>query len=89
MAGGSSVEALSLDDLRHQRISARRAAEFEHLRARQGDGTTAPELARLDARVRELTDELIRRYAADLSLVDSLLDRAYPADGTRDGRGGR
>jgi hypothetical protein len=61
------------------------------MRARRGATDSADELARLDAEVGALTDELIARYAADLSLVDSLLEPAYPAKVTspasrRDGR---
>jgi hypothetical protein len=36
-------------------------------------------VTRLRALASLLTDELISRYAANLRLVDSLLDEAYPA----------
>jgi hypothetical protein len=68
-----------MEDLRARRAAARRAAEIAHLRARQGGGADADTLAGLDATVADLTDELIARYAEDLSLVDSLLEAAYPA----------
>jgi hypothetical protein len=35
-------------------------------------------LAELRLRAEALTEELIHRYAADLALVDSLLEPAYP-----------
>jgi hypothetical protein len=73
------LTSLTLDDLRSQRAQARRTAELARLRARQGGEPPAHEVARLDAVVRALTDELITRYAADLTLVDSLLAPAYPA----------
>ena len=41
------------------------------------------DLQALEAQVSVLTDELIARYAADLSLVDSLLGEPYPAQVTR------
>jgi hypothetical protein len=77
-----------IEDLRALRVRARRDAEFVRLRARQEEGA-AERLAELDARVRSLTDALISRYAEDLSLVDSLLDPAYPAYDTEDGRARR
>ena len=86
MAGGSGLDGLSMADLRAERMRARRTAELARLRSRQSGDGAADDLAGLDATVRVLTDELISRYAADLSLVDSLLDPAYPAGGTTVGR---
>jgi hypothetical protein len=77
--GDAGLGGLSLDDLRKQRSIARRRAEVAHLRARQGGVPDSDVLAELDAEVTSLTDELIARYAKDLSLVDSLLAPAYPA----------
>ncbi len=73
------LSTLGLDELRARRADARRAAELAHLRAKQGGPSPAEPLATLDARVDALTEELIARYAADLTLVDSLLEPAYPA----------
>jgi hypothetical protein len=80
-----------MDELRSCRAAARRAAELARMRAKQGSAESAEEVARLDAQATALTGELIARYAADLSLVDSLLEPAYPAKVTansarRDGR---
>lgn len=85
------VARLPIDELRAARARARRAAELARLRSRQAPDATqdaARKLADLEAQVRELTDELIARYSADLSLVDSLLGGPYPADGTRRGETG-
>ncbi len=68
---------LDLAELRRQRVLARRRAELARLRSRQGGPTDG--LAESDAELTALTDELIQRYRADLTLVDSLLDPAYPA----------
>jgi hypothetical protein len=69
---------LSLGELRAERSRCRCDFELAQLRSRQPDGPTAEQLADLRSRVHELTEELIRRYAADLDLVDSVLDAAYP-----------
>ena len=82
----ADLEALSIDDLRSRRMRVRRAAEVARLRARQGGSARAEHVDRLDADLRALTDELIARYAADLTLVDSLLDPAYPAGDAPVGR---
>ena len=74
---GSDLASLSMGDLRSARARARRALELAQLRSRQVDGG-AEQIAALTERVRALSDELIRRYADDLSLVDSLLDPPYP-----------
>ncbi|MCX6432815.1 MAG: hypothetical protein NTX29_08500 [Actinobacteria bacterium] len=73
------LPTLGMDELRARRADARRNAELAHLRAKQGVPSAADSLAALDARVDALTEELIARYAADLTLVDSLLEPAYPA----------
>ena len=73
------LPALGMDELRALRADARRNAELAHLRAKQGGPSSADTLAALDAWVDEFTEELIARYAADLTLVDSLLEPAYPA----------
>ena len=82
----ADIAAMPIDELRALRARSRRAAEIARLRSRQdsaridsGDG----DLGDLEAQVAALTDELIARYAADLSLVDSLLGEAYPAQVTR------
>jgi hypothetical protein len=72
------LSVLVLDQLRAERTRCRRALDLAQLRSRRPDGPTADELAVLRERVRMLTEELIRRYASDLGLVDSLLDAAYP-----------
>ena len=64
--------------LRAERTRCRRTLELALLRSRQAGGPTADEVEALRTRVHELTEELIRRYASDLDLVDSLLDAAYP-----------
>ena len=79
MSVATELSGLGLEDLRMRRSLARRTAELARLRARQGGEPGPEEVARLDALVVALTDELIARYAADLSLVDALLDPAYPA----------
>ncbi len=70
--------ALGLTELRAERTRCRRALELAQLRSRQPTGPTAEDVAALRSRVHALTEELIRRYASDLDLVDSLLDAAYP-----------
>ena len=72
------LSALTVDSLRAERTRSRRALELAQLRSRQPDGPTADDIADLRTRVHALTEELIVRYAADLGLVDSLLDAAYP-----------
>jgi hypothetical protein len=69
---------LPLGELRAERSRCRRALDLAQLRSRQPDGPTPQEVAVLRAQVHALTEELIRRYASDLALVDSLLDAAYP-----------
>ena len=75
------LAALPMAWLRAERIRCRRALELAHLRSRQAGGPT-PERASAGSRQRAdaLTEELIRRYASDLDLVDSLLLAAYPHD---------
>ena len=87
----ADVADLPLDELQSMRMRARRALELARLRTRQSgpatagdsDGAGTADLAGLETQVTALTDELIARYAADLSLVDSLLGEAYPAQVTR------
>lgn len=79
---GPPLDVLSLDRLRADRTAARRDLELGQMRARQHDGIADSALSGLRERVSALTEELIARYAADLSLVDSLLDGSYPAEGT-------
>jgi hypothetical protein len=75
----TSLDELPLDELRARRASTRRQAELAVLRSRQGGQPGPEEVTRLRALASTLTDELISRYAANLRLVDSLLDEAYPA----------
>ena len=77
-----SLDAAPLNQLREDRTTARRDLELAQMRARQHDAVADGTLVRLRDLVAALTEELIRRYSADLSLVDSLLDGSYPADGT-------
>ena len=86
---GESLERMPLEDLRACRTSARRAVELMKLRARQGGQGDPHDLELLVRKVDELTEELIARYAADLSLVDSLLAPAYPANVTPRDRSNR
>ena len=72
------VSAITLVELRAERTRCRRALELARLSSRQPDGPTADDLVVLRARIHALTEELISRYASDLSLVDSLLVAAYP-----------
>ena len=67
------VMQLSMDELRCERRAARRDLELALMRSRPVDRDTDPVIGSLRATVRELTDELIRRYASDLDLVDDLL----------------
>lgn len=70
------VTKLSLDELRRERMRCRRGVELLTLRHGQG----APEALRDRELLAVLTEELIRRYSANLTLVDSLLEPAYPRD---------
>lgn len=83
----ADLAAMPMEELRALRVRSRRAAELARLRSRQDaarvDGAD-DDLRGLEARVSVLTDELIARYAADLSLVDALLGEAYPAQVTRE-----
>ena len=84
----AALEGLPLDELRARRARARRAAELARLRSRQSasvDEAAAQEVTHWEAEAGALTDALIARYAGDLSLVDSLLEEPYPAQGTRRG----
>jgi hypothetical protein len=74
------LAALPMARLREERIRCRRALEVAHLRSRQPGGPTPEDVALLRRRTDALTEELIRRYASDLDLVDSLLLAAYPHD---------
>jgi hypothetical protein len=80
MDQSTDLNQLALADLRSERIRCRRSLELARLRSRQDGVPSAGELDDLRARADALTEELIRRYAADLSLVDSLLEAAYPHD---------
>jgi hypothetical protein len=64
-----------LEELRAARQAARRELELATLRSRPDDPI---DLDPLRQRVRTLTEELIRRYAGDLDLVDRLLDTRAP-----------
>lgn len=82
----ADLAAMPMDELRAVRAHSRRAAELARLRSRQDTARTERQdgdLGELEAQVGALTDELIARYAADLSLVDSLLGEPYPAQVTR------
>jgi hypothetical protein len=68
------LSAMPIERLRSERMEARRALELAHLRMRQEGGGGQALVDSLHRRVAGLTDELIRRYAADLTLVDGLLD---------------
>lgn len=88
MTGTPDIADLPMEELRALRAHVRRAAELARLRSRQAEESgqgTGQGVAELEAQVAALTDALIARYAADLSLVDSLLGDAYPAEGTRRG----
>lgn len=74
------LASLPMARLREERIRCRRALEVAHLRSRQPGGPTPEDVAELRQRTDALTEELIRRYASDLDLVDSLLLAAYPHD---------
>jgi hypothetical protein len=78
----TSLVARPLDQLRTDRMTARRDLELAQMRARQHDGVAGGSLERLRDLVAALTEELIARYASDLSLVESLLDGSYAAGGT-------
>lgn len=72
-----AVRSLSMDELRGQRREARRDLELAVMRERSDrQGADESMLTAMRERVRSLTDELIARYAADLGLVDSLLEAA-------------
>ncbi|MBK9740426.1 MAG: hypothetical protein IPO93_13145 [Actinobacteria bacterium] len=66
--------ALPMEELRTERMAARRALELAHLRMRQEGSGGQERVDSLHRRVLALTEELIRRYQYDLSLVDGLLD---------------
>jgi len=85
----TSLADLPLVELRSRRMLARRIAEVTQLRSRQAGAVPAGDLARAEAEASALTDELIARYAADLSLVDSLLEPACPPRVVTAGRGDR
>ena len=80
MDQSADLSQLSLADLRSERIRCRRSLELARLRSRQEGGPSPGDIGDLRARADALTEELIRRYAADLSLVDYLLEAAYPHD---------
>ena len=81
--GPADVASLGIAELRSRRSTARRSLEVARLRARQD---RAPQrVAELEHLVEQLTEELIARYRDDLTLVDSLLDATYPADGVGGG----
>jgi hypothetical protein len=75
----AEVAGLSLAGLRAERTACRRQLELLTLRSRRSEAREQEALAKVRAYVGLLTDELIARYAADLSLVDSLLEPAYSA----------
>ena len=78
MDQSTSLSDLTMVGLRVERTRCRQALELARLRARHDGGPTAEVLAELRRRAEALTEELIHRYAADLTLVDSLLEPAYP-----------
>lgn len=79
------LSRLSMPALRERRLRSRRGLELAQLRARHPGGATTQDVELLRSEVDALTEELIRRYAADLDLVDSLLGAAYPhGGGSRD-----
>ena len=67
-----------LQVVRAKRAAVRRAVQLARIRAQQGG--PADGLAEGEAELAALTGELIEIYRADITLVDSLLDPAYPAD---------
>lgn len=74
---------LTMDELRCERRSARRDLERARMRTRGQRGAPADDaIDAMSERVRVLTDELIARYAADLSQVDTLLVSAARAVAT-------
>jgi hypothetical protein len=93
MMRAPSMAGLSLAEVRKRRTDARRQLELARMRAHTGDEAESAELTRLHDLVADLTEQLITRYAADLSLVDSLLGGAYARGATPDaastGGGGR
>lgn len=78
MVRSRSLGDLALTSLRAERSRCRQELELARLRSRQEGGPSPDDIAALRAQAEDLTDELIRRYAADLTLVDSLLEPAYP-----------
>jgi hypothetical protein len=78
-AGARDWQDVPLAVLRAERANARRELELAQMRARQRDGQAQEALRPLRDRVHQLTEELIARYSADLTLVDSLLESSYPA----------
>jgi hypothetical protein len=77
MGQSTSLSTLTMAGLRDERTRCRQALELARLRSRHEGVPTAEAVAGLRARADALTEELIRRYAADLGLVDSLLEPAY------------
>jgi hypothetical protein len=73
----ADLSIMPLSDLREARTRARRSLELARMRAHPEDSTAAERLEKLRLEVELLTEELIHRYAEDLSLVDSLLGGAY------------
>ncbi len=76
--GARAPSGMPLAALRAERAEARRALELAHMRSHQPASADADAIELLRLRADALTEELIGRYAADLGLVDSLLDEPYP-----------
>jgi hypothetical protein len=74
--------ALSMAELRSLRVRAKRELELARMRSGPDDEKGQARIVDLRLDVNSLTDELIRRYAGDLTLVDSLLNGAYAQDDT-------
>lgn len=69
----ADVTTMPMPELRAERTRARRVLELSVMRSRQSHVDGHEAVDQLQARVHVLTEELIRRYCADLTLVDSLL----------------
>ena len=84
-----ALEDLPLDELRAMRTTARRSLELARMRARTDDQAAMAEIERLRLAVEVSTEELIRRYEGDLSLVDRLLGAPYAQSTSRREAGGK
>jgi hypothetical protein len=84
MVTHSDLSAIPMAELRESRTTARRALELVRMRSHVGDADAVARVDELRDQVDALTAELIRRYAADLTLVDSLLSGTYARSVTSD-----